>query len=328
MIKILFYLSGISVIAGPILSRTISLDIIKDYSYIWLGFISILFFFLLVSLITGLFVKTKIDLNISFFIIIAFLVTGYSLVNQGEFPIVKKINITSGKLVSPSGYFSVVQLSDLHIEHSTSLKKISKLVNTVNGLKPDLIVLTGDIIEFPASRSVKITKLFKNLKSKYGVYAVTGNHEYYVGIRHFYEFAEKSNIKILENEVKEITPNISLSGIDDIKSAESKDFSADNFSFLSGINKKKFNIFLAHRPFGFVKFSSYGIDLQLSGHTHAGQIPPMDLLVQLYYKYPYGLYSSGKSYIYTTSGTGFWGPPMRFLSKSEIVYLKINNKEN
>jgi len=82
-------------------------------------------------------------------------------------------------------------------------------------------------------------------------------------------------------------------------------------------------ILLYHRPHGFDEAADKGVDLQLSGHTHAGQIPPMDLLVWLIYKYPCGLYKRGDSYIYTTSGTGLWGPPMRFLSRNEIVCFNL-----
>lgn len=322
-IKWFIILSGFSIVAGPILSRFLQIHFLKQYGYLWLGSVSIIFSLLLAAKIFMLILQTKhkqivlISLVISFFIII------YSVINQAGKPVVKSLEISTKKGGSGFKNMSIVQLSDMHIDSSTNIKRIISIVETVNSLNPDLIVITGDLIDGPVSKNNNAAQELKNLRSRYGVYAVTGNHEYYSGIKNFFELVKKSRIGILNDETVNINEYVDLTGITDHSSARAGKNNPGFFHFMKKLDKKKINILLSHRPYGFEMFIKMGIDLQLSGHTHAGQIPPMDLIVRIFYKFPYGLYRIGDSYIYTTSGTGIWGPPMRFLSDSEIVHIKI-----
>lgn len=323
-IKWFIILSGISIVAGPILSRFLQIHFIKQYGFIWLGSASIIFSLFLAAKIFMLIFQTKhkqiviISLVISFFIII------YSVINQASKPVVKSLEIYTKKGESGFKNLSIVQLSDMHIDNSTNINRIISIVETINSLNPDLIVITGDLIDGPVSKNNHIiAQALKNLRSKYGVYAVTGNHEYYSGIKNFFELAKNCGICVLNDKTININEQMDLTGITDHSSARAKKNNPGSYIFMNKLDKKKINILLSHRPYGFEMFMKMGIDLQLSGHTHAGQIPPMDLIVQIFYKFPYGLYRIGDSYIYTSSGTGIWGPPMRFLSDSEIVHIKI-----
>ena len=324
--KWFFVISGFSIIAGQMLSRLLDIHFIQYYGYIWLGFISITFTVFLIATLVKIFIPSIGEAIILSAVVLSALITIYSLVNNLSGPVIREIEITTKIAVNDTGEFRIVQLSDVHIDNSKNPKVIKKLVESVNSLSPHLIVITGDLIDGHIDESNKINRIFNELDSTHGVFAVTGNHEYYSGIENFIEFAGRAGIKILSDEHLDINNKIALYGLEDKTSTSSrgKNWTAE---VLGEPDKNKFNILIGHRPYGIEKNGVRGIDLQMAGHTHAGQIPPMDLLVQLIYKYPHGLYRSGNSFIYTTSGTGIWGPPMRFLSRSEIVLFKIRHGE-
>ena len=221
--------------------------------------------------------------------------------------------------------FSIAHLSDLHLDGLKTLKWFQSIIMRVNNLNPDLIVITGDLIDSACDGLEKFCEPLRQLKAPYGVFAITGNHEYYVGINRFLEFAEKSNIIVLRNSSRTIANAIELIGIDDDTGKRFSLAGSDLKKAIANCDSSKPLILLSHQPKYFTEVSAMGIDIQLSGHTHAGQIPPMDLIVSLLYEYPYGLYRNDSSYIYTSCGTGTWGPPMRLFSRSEIVKIILVN---
>ncbi len=325
-IKWLFILSGLSIIIGQVLSRFADIHFIKNYAYLWLGLVSITFSFFIISSILKMFIPSASKIIVLSGLIISILVSLYSVINNATGPEIRDIEITTTKNIGTENEFRIVQLSDVHLDESSNMKRVQKLVDKVNSLKPDLILITGDLIDGKVHEDCELSKILRSIKSSFGVYAVSGNHEFYTGIDVFNKLAEISDIKILNDEKKNITGFVNLIGLRDNTSSKAgnKRFEPE---FLKGLDKSKFNILAGHRPYGIKNNSEAGVDLQLAGHTHAGQIPPMDLLVQLVYRYPNGLYRLGNSFIYTTSGTGVWGPPMRFLSKSEIVLIRIKKGE-
>ncbi len=321
-IKWLFILSGISIIAGQMLSRFLNIHFVQYYGYVWLGVISITFAVFMVASLLKIIIPSASGIIVLTALVISLLISIYSFVNNMKEPVLREVEIVTTKSTGVNGEFTILQLSDVHIDGSTSQKDMKNLVKRVNALSPDIIVITGDLIDGRIEKKSAINLILKNLKSSNGIYAVTGNHEYYSGIDNFLVFTKRTGIKVLFDEYIDITENISLYGMKDETSNNSRrsNWTAD---VLDIVNKDKFNILIGHRPYGIEKNGGKGIDLQMAGHTHAGQIPPMDLLVQLVYRYPYGLYRSGNSFIYTSTGTGVWGPPMRFLSNSEIVLYRI-----
>ena len=321
-IKWLFILSGISIIAGQMLSRFLNIHFVQYYGYVWLGVISITFAVFLVASLLKIIIPSGSGIIVLTALVISLLISIYSFVNNMKEPVLREVEIVTTKSIGVNGEFTILQLSDIHIDDATNPKAINKLVKRVNALSPDLIVITGDLIDGRINAKSEINLIFKELKSSNGVYAVTGNHEYYSGIDNFLAFTKRTGIKVLFDEYIDITGNISLYGMKDDTSTSSRrsNWTAD---VLDIVDKDKFNILIGHRPYGIEKNGGKGIDLQMAGHTHAGQIPPMDLLVQLVYRYPSGLYKSGNSFIYTSTGAGVWGPPMRFLSNSEIVLYRI-----
>jgi predicted MPP superfamily phosphohydrolase len=322
-LKILMLAGALSFVLAEFLNRLKPLYPLLFVGSIWLGIMAIaLAFFLLEVLLSLLFPGSRNFFVISALVVIS-LVSGFSIFNASRYPQVREIKIPFHNLPAELAGFTIAQLSDLHLGNLTSLKRLRWIVNRVNNLHPDLICVSGDVLDGDISQGEDYYRLLRELKAKHGVVAVTGNHEFYAGIDLFLELARKSNWRVLRNQTWSLDGKLDIVGLDD-DAGESFKFSGPDLSgALRSAVPNVPKILLYHRPSGFPEAVRRGIELQLSGHTHAGQIPPMDFLVWLIYKYPAGLYRLGQSHIYTSSGTGTWGPPMRFLSRSEIVKLVL-----
>jgi predicted MPP superfamily phosphohydrolase len=322
-LKIFMLAGAMSFVLGEFLSRQKPDYFLRFAGSVWLGIIAIaLAFMLLEALFSLLFPGSRHSLVIAALAIIS-LVSGLSIFNVQRYPKVSQIKVPVRNLPAELAGFTIVQLSDLHLGNLTSLKRLDWIVKKVNDLRPDLICVTGDVLDGDICQSEDYCRLLRELKAKHGVLAVTGNHEFYAGIKKFLRLAELSNWRVLRNQSLLIDGKLVVIGLDDDAGKSFKFPGPDLSGALSSATADVPKILLYHRPDGFAKAVGQGIDLQLSGHTHAGQIPPMDLLVWLIYKYPSGLYRLGQAHIYTSSGTGTWGPPMRFLSRSEIVKLVL-----
>jgi predicted MPP superfamily phosphohydrolase len=165
----------------------------------------------------------------------------------------------------------------------------------------------------------------KQLHPRYGVYAVTGNHEFYTGVERFMLMAKASNITVLRNR-KISVGGIEIAGIDDQSGSDISTYRQNAQKVLASIDPDKVSVFLTHQPNFYKEAAKQKVNLELAAHTHNGQIPPFNVLVRLEYKYPYGLHEFEDTFIYTTSGTGVWGPPMRLFSQSEIVLFELAGK--
>ena len=207
----------------------------------------------------------------------------------------------------------------------TGLKEVVDRVNTLN---PDLIVITGDLVDGSTDKLLGEISSIKDLKAEMGVYFVTGNHEYYSGVLKWAYEIEKLGIKVLNNETVKINRGndfIYLSGVTDHEAKRfGKEHAADFKKTFSGLQEGKKKILLAHQPIAVKEASEYGVDLVLSGHTHGGQIWPFNYLVYLQQPYLKGLYKFNNTKLYVTQGTGCWGPPMRLGSFNEITEIVLS----
>jgi predicted MPP superfamily phosphohydrolase len=292
----------------------------------WIGVMSISFSVMVLKLpLDFLLPGRKKELTAGAFILIAAIV-GYSLYNGSRPPVVKELRIEMQNLPSELSGFTVIQLSDLQISRLDDVEWLESLVETVNEQKADLIVITGDILDEPVGNLSIFTAAFKKLSATHGVIAVPGNHEHYAGMENFKKFARQTGITTLINESTTIAGVIKVIGLDDYTGRSYRNPGEVMKPLLAGGGKEIPVIFLIHRPYFFEQAADMGVDLQLSGHTHCGQIPPFDLIVKLMFKYSHGLYKYKSSYIYTTCGSGTWGPPMRFLSRSEIVKFVLESR--
>jgi predicted MPP superfamily phosphohydrolase len=239
---------------------------------------------------------------------------------------IKTIDISIPKGAGKLDSLNVVMASDIHLSPIDGEKLLTKIVDKVNSCNPDIILLAGDIVDDKAIvlEERGIGESFRRLKSKYGVYSITGNHEYINGVDTCVRFAEKFGIKFLRDSSTMIDGSFYLIGRDDSSELQ---FTGKQRKSLSDIVKdiqpNYPKILLDHTPFKLEQAEQNGIDLQLSGHTHHGQIFPGNLITKMIYELSWGYKKKGNTHYYVSSGAGTWGPPVRTGSNSEIVNLKI-----
>lgn len=321
-LKIFFLFSALLFLLGEFLSRKFSVYPLIHFGALWLGVISVAFSIFILKDIFGLVFPHHAKLLTYSSLVFVFSISSYALYNASRGPKLREIKIPIKKLPSELSGFSIAQLSDLHLGSLTSKKWLESIVEKTNELKPDLIVITGDLIDQDICKFEDFLEILKRLKSRYGIFAVTGNHEFYAGVEKFMEIAKKLGITVLRNEKITVADSIELVGVDDNTGRRFSGTGSDlKLVQRKGIDLKKPIILLSHQPHIFDEAVKSGVDLQLSGHIHAGQIPPLNLIIMFSLKYPFGLYKKDSSYLYTTSGTGTWGPPMRLFSSSEIVRI-------
>ena len=309
-------------------SPTVSAKILTEIGYIWLGTFSIALTYLLLSHLVFIFGHTpKFRYNTTLITIILIIISAaYSVINALGEPKVTELEIDVPNL--PVDKLTVVQLSDIHIDVTTNYNTIKKMVEITNSLNPDIIVFTGDLADTDITKTYNKYGLL-DLKSKYGTFAVSGNHEYYRGITNYEYVCDKINFKLLNNENTLVDDKFYVAGITDFQTSRAFNYKpADIKKALEGIDFTKPVIFLSHQPNPFFESQKFPITIQLSGHTHAGQIPPFDIIEYFLYKYFCGLYKDNDSYIYVTTGTRLWGPTMRLFSKSEIVKIDLVKSTN
>jgi hypothetical protein len=322
-IKIFFWVSGLILPLGMAASRLIHFNFLNHYGYVWMGVLSIAFsFFLVQRVVVFLLPMHSRAITLVVLSLIA-LVCVYSLYNGLSQPKLRRVTLPMEGLPPSTAGFTIVQLSDLHLDDYKTTGALARIVDRVNALEPDIVVFTGDLFDNVSSRSEGFCAELRRLSAVHGVFAVTGNHEFFRGMDRFEDLAGRSGIRILRNEGVTVAGKLQLFGWDD-DTAERFDSPRPPLSkVLASCRSDIPAVLLYHQPIHFEEAVSLGVDLQLSGHTHAGQIPPLDFLVWLLFKHPYGLFSKEGAFIYTTAGTGYWGPPMRLFTSAEIVHFTL-----
>jgi predicted MPP superfamily phosphohydrolase len=322
-LKLILLAGALSFLAGEFLNRMANFRGLICAGSIWLGILSIALAVFLVKWLVSLLLPQQRRLLTLASLALILLISLFSLIHAAFGPIVRQRQVALRSLPPALEGFTIVHLSDLHLGNLTSMKRLRRIVENVNSLKPDLVCVTGDTLDGEVGRDGKYCRVLAGLKARHGVVAVTGNHEFYAGIDKFMELARCSHWRVLRNESWVIDGRLAIAGLDEDSAARMKLPGPDLDKALRGVPPEMPTVLLYHQPLKFAEAAKRGVDLQLSGHTHAGQIPPMDLIVYLTYKYPAGLYRLGNSHIHTSPGTSTWGPPMRFLSRSEINKLVL-----
>ncbi|HOV90033.1 MAG TPA: metallophosphoesterase [Syntrophorhabdaceae bacterium] len=239
---------------------------------------------------------------------------------------VERMVIFTDKLSRDAGNIKIVQISDLHIGIIVKNNRVKRVVDIIKKEDPDLLVSTGDLIDGKLHKQKNQGNGFKDIKPKLGKFAVLGNHEFYAGIKDSLESLEKEGFVILRGKAITLDGTINIAGIDDPAGKPFNYVEVDESHLLKGLPRDLFTILLKHQPIVDHNALKY-FDLQLSGHTHGGQIFPFRYITKIFYTYPSGLVSLAKDkFLYTSRGTGTWGPPIRFLSPPEITIIEIKNR--
>lgn len=221
----------------------------------------------------------------------------------------------------------IAQLSDMHIGRIIGKKFVRECVERVNGQEPDLVVITGDLVDMKLEMLADALEPLKELKSRFGTYFVLGNHEYFHGANEIVGHLTGLGITPLLNESRVIAADgqaFNLVGINDLASKRFDHLPYDVEAAFKEVDPQLPTIVLAHQPKTALIMQDKAYDLMLSGHTHGGQIFPFGFLVMIDQPYLAGLYDiDAKKQIFVSRGTGFWGPPVRVLAPSEISVLTL-----
>lgn len=247
-------------------------------------------------------------------------------------PDVHRVEIPLRSLPAQLNGLKIVQLTDLHISHLFKRDWLQQVVDKTNALNPDVIVITGDLIDGLVQDRWQDIGAYAQLKAKYGVFAITGNHEYYFGASQWVQAFEKLGMRVLQNEhvvLQHQGEPFVLAGVNDEAAVKFGLAGPDINKALAGAPKVT-TILLDHRPKQVHENIAKGVDLQLSGHAHGGMIIGLDQLVKLFNQgFVSGLYSVDGAWMYLSNGTGLWnGFPIRLGVPSEITLLELTGLPN
>ena len=239
-------------------------------------------------------------------------------------PIVRRVRVPLAKLPARADGYMIVQLTDIHIGAILRERFATKVVEQVNALAPDLIVLTGDLVDGHVAELRAHVEPFRELRARDGVFAVTGNHEYYWGVDEWLAHLSSLGIRVLRNEHVTIDAAFELAGVDDRSAAAMVVGHGEDIPrAIAGHDPALPVVLLAHHPSSIARAVAAGCDLQLSGHTHGGQLLPLGWLSRMFEPQVAGLARFGATWLYVSEGTGFWGPPLRVGTSSEIALITL-----
>ena len=223
----------------------------------------------------------------------------------------------------------IVAVSDIHLGTIIETVRLKKIIKTINSLKPDIVLLIGDIFDEDLGPVIKknLGNDLTKINSKFGVFAVLGNHEYIGGVEQAKKYLIDHNITVLQDSVVHSETGIYLVGREDISIKQFLGKTRKQLKeILEKVDKNHPIILMDHQPFNLDEAINNGVDLQLSGHTHHGQLWPFNYLTRAIYKISYGYKKFNNTHFYVSSGVGTWGPPIRTNSRSEIVKIILNFK--
>ncbi len=321
-------------------------------AYLWMGFMFLLFVLLLTSDAVRLLAALSVKINpgaglagledASRRTFVARLLGGAAAGGAGVAGLlgirqalrqleVKDVAVTLPRLSASSSGMTIVQLTDVHVGPTIGRSFIEDLVRRTNALAPDVIAITGDLVDGTVEQLWHAVEPLGQLRARHGVFFVTGNHEYFSGVEPWMAALARLGIRVLANErvaIGDGERGFDLAGIHDHSAARVEPRHASDLDkALAGRNPQRPLVLLAHQPKGLEAAERMGVGLQLSGHTHGGQIWPFTYLVKLAFPRVAGLHQVGATQLYVSPGTGYWGPPMRIGTRAEISRITLRSSE-
>jgi predicted MPP superfamily phosphohydrolase len=342
----LFFGLGVLLPVGMALARFVHRPLAKGLAavvYGWMG-LSILLFFVLVASevvraavqVAALLTSGPLDPERRTFLsrsiagaasLAALALAGFGAASALGKVAFERVTVPLRRLPRELSGFRIVQVSDLHIGPTLGGGWLAGVVASVNAADPDVIVITGDLVDGSVSDLRAEVAPLGDLRAKHGVFFVTGNHEYYSGVDEWLAELRRLGVRPLRNErvsIGEGEHSFDLAGVDDWSARRfGGDHGPDLERALAGRDESRELVLLAHQPKQIHEAEKRGVGLQLSGHTHGGQIFPWGFFVRLDQPYVAGLARHGAAHIYVSRGTGFWGPPIRVAAPPEISVLSL-----
>jgi predicted MPP superfamily phosphohydrolase len=299
------------------------------FEHIGAAWIGLLFFFLVcmfaVDLGTGFgfFFRTLVPTLRSFALLAGVLLAIIATVQALRAPAIREYEIRMQNLPAENDGMVIVAASDTHVGALLGVRWLQDRVEQVQSLKPDLILLLGDIVEGDEASQRKLLPGLRSFSAPMGVWAVTGNHEYYAGVEHCVKVLEDAGIHVLRDRWTELRPGLVLAGVDDLTTRRRSAKARDLVSPALSARPVGATILMSHTPWETEDAARAGVGLMLSGHTHNGQIWPFTYLVKLVYPQLYGDYKVGGMTLIICRGTGTWGPRMRLWNRSELLRITL-----
>jgi len=244
-------------------------------------------------------------------------------------PVVRIIDLYIDKHKAGEPCINVVMVSDLHLGNIVGKKKLEKLVQTINSLEPDVVLLPGDFFDENLKMVVQddMGDVIESIRTNYGVFAVTGNHEYIGGVDEAVEYMRKHKILVLRDEAVAVD-GVLIAGREDISMNRFTDRKRQDMSYvLKGHNLDLPVILMDHQPFNIDDSVNWNIDLHLSGHTHNGQLWPLNYITDMIYDISFGYGTVENTQVYVSCGYGTWGPPVRTSGRPELVVFQIRFRQ-
>ena len=256
---------------------------------------------------------------------VSFIATIGGFINA-RFPQIKKLEISVPKKNAGVNEIKIAAASDIHLGTIMRQRRLKYIVNKINSINADVVLLPGDVFDEDIGKVIKnnLGDILKTIQSKFGIFAVTGNHEYFGGVDQAVKYLREHGINVLRDEAVSIKNTVTILGREDI-----------SYNRWSGQKRKSLNemlkttandlptIVLDHQPFNLNEPTEAGIDLQLSGHTHHGQLWPFNFITKKVYELSWGYKKKENTHFYVSCGAGSWGPPIRTGNTPEILEITL-----
>lgn len=337
-----FWLVAASFVAARVLERVYPSALTGVITWIgsfWLAFM--LYFFLIVLLadlvrlihhfipflpqsLFADYVKTKVILLLSSIALVTVVVAAGFI--NARIPKVRHLDLKIDKTIAGEKELNIVMASDIHLGTIIARRKANRLVETINALQPDVILFPGDIVDEDLAPVImnNLGENLRQLKARFGVFAVTGNHEFIGGAEPAVKYLREHGITVLRDSAALVDGRFWLVGRED---RDKPRFSGKNRMDLTDLVKSVDTtlpvILMDHQPFNLKEAAGLGVDLQLSGHTHHGQMWPFNHVTSAIYEVSTGHRMIDGTHFYVSSGFGTWGPPVRLGNRPEIVHIRL-----
>ena len=240
---------------------------------------------------------------------------------------VAEVKVRLARLPRALNGTTIVQLSDVHVGPTIGRAFIEDIVRRTNALAPDIVAITGDLVDGSVANLREAVAPLADLRARHGVFFVTGNHEYFSGVGPWMEELRRLGVRVLDNarvSIGQGSDAFDLAGVHDYSARRLDATRAPDLArALAGRDPGRELVLLAHQPKHIDEAAAAGVGLQLSGHTHGGQLWPFGFFVRLAQPYVAGLHRHQSTQIYVNPGTGYWGPPMRLGTRAEITRLTL-----
>jgi len=341
--KIIFWIVAGSFLGGRLLERFLP-SVLSDL-FIWMGsfWIGAMIYFLVAvvsldvlrlinhfmpffpSAITHNYSQAKYIISASVVGLVGVLLLGGHI--NSLMPRVKKLEISMAKQSGGIKTLDIVAVTDIHLGTIVGRSRLDHIVDKINGLNPDLVLLPGDIVDEDLGPVIKqnLGEALRNIKARLGVYGCTGNHEHIGNVEQACTYLTNHNIVMLRDQSVKIGNSFYLVGREDRAIGRFDGHLRKALPELMAYVDKRYPIILMdHQPFGLNEAAVEGVDLQLSGHTHYGQLWPINYIVRSIYELPWGYKKIADTHFYVSNGVGTWGPPVRVGHRPEIVFIHIS----